>query len=242
LPLPSLRRFKRLLALAIQEPSQAFARWEAHRHSGLVVHLDDLVLAAAALTPLTLRADDDPVWQGVAAPTRWTAAESVEHLTDALLFYCGQVARRADRRLPVLRDGRSAPPSEHLDNVVTATAMLVAQLRDLGPGRAWHPSGSADAAGWAGMAVTELLVHGVDAARALGLTLDLPADVCARTAARVFPWLDHRAAEPAALLLAVTGRTEVPGVPHDSDWWWQSAPLQEWNGHPRRRTTPPGWR
>jgi hypothetical protein len=208
----------------------------------VVVPLDDLVVAAAALTPLTVRADDDPRWRAVAAPTSWTAAQSVEHVTDALLFYCGQVARRADRRLPVLRDGRSAPPSEHLDNGVTAAAVLVTLLRDLGPARAWHPSGSADAGGWAGMAVTELLVHGSDAARALGLDLALPADVCARALARVFPWVDLRAGEPATLLLAVTGRLEVPGVPHDPDWWWQSAPLQEWDGRPRRRTTRPGWR
>ena len=74
------------------------------------------------------------------------------HVVDALLFYAGQVARRADRRLPVLRDGRAAPPSEQLDNVLTAAHLLTGQLRDLGTERAWHPSGSADAAGWAGMA------------------------------------------------------------------------------------------
>jgi hypothetical protein len=33
------------------------------------------------------------------------------------------------------------------------------------PGRAWHPSGKADASGWAGLAVAELLVHGHDVAR-----------------------------------------------------------------------------
>jgi uncharacterized protein (TIGR03083 family) len=206
-----------------------------------VARLDDVVAAATALMPLTLLRDDDPAWQVVAAPTTWTAAQTVEHVTDALLFYCGQVARRADRRLPVLRDGRSAPPSEQADNVVTAAAVLVAQLRDLGDGRAWHPSGSADAAGWAGMAVTELLVHGSDAARALGVDLTLPADVCERTVARVFPWVDRTCGDPAALLLAVTGRLDVPGVLHDPGWWWQSAPLREWDGRPRHRDTPPGW-
>lgn len=212
------------------------------RERRAVIPLDDISTAAGALQPLSAREDHDPAWQRVASPTFWTAARTVEHVTDALLFYCGQVARRADRRLPVLRDGRNAPPSEHIDNVLTAASVLTALLRDLGSARAWHPSGSADASGWAGMAVTEILVHGVDAARGIGMYLALPADVCARTVARVFPWVDPTVAEPAALLLAVTGRFDLPGVPRDPDWWWQSAPLQEWDGRPRRRDTPPGWR
>jgi len=61
------------------------------------------------------------------------------HVVDALLFYAGQVARRAGRRLPVLRDGRAAPPSEQLDNVLTAAHLLTGQLRDLGTERAWAP-------------------------------------------------------------------------------------------------------
>ncbi len=48
-----------------------------------------------------------------------------------VLFYAGQVARRADRRLPVLRNGRAAPPSEQVDNVLTAAHLLSAQLYDI---------------------------------------------------------------------------------------------------------------
>jgi len=211
------------------------------REAVLMVELGDVISAAEALLPFQELADDDPAWLLVAAPTAWTVARTVEHVADALVFYAGQVARRAERRLPVLRDGRAAPPSEQLDNVLTAAHLLTGQLRDLGPGRAWHPSGLADAAGWVGMAVTELLVHGSDAARAAGVELTLPAEVCARTIARVFPWIDPELASPAELLLAETGRLSVPGVPSDPDWWWQSAPLQEWEGARRRRSTPPGW-
>lgn len=202
----------------------------------------DVVAAAAALAPLAGIPDDDARWSAVAAPTTWTAARTVAHIGDALLFYAGQVARRADARLPVLREGRPGPPSELLDTATGAAHVLAAVLRDLGTARAWHPSGSADAAGWAGMAVTELLVHGHDTARAVGVPLALPAEVCRRTVTRVFPWIDPGLGAPADLLLAVTGRRDVPGVPQDPDWWWQSAPLEEWDGLPRRRTTPPGWR
>jgi hypothetical protein len=115
-------------------------------------------------------------------------------------------------------------------------------LPDLGPNRAWHPSGLADTSGWAGMAVTELLVHGHDVARALNVDLSLPEQVCRRTLARVFPWVSLNLGTPDALLLAVTGRATVQGIPNDPDWWWQSAPLAEWDGKPRRRTAPPRWR
>jgi len=115
-----------------------------------------------------------------------------------LLFYAGQVARRADRRLPVLRNGRAAPPFEQVDNVLTAAHVLSAQLRELGTARAWHPSGLADATGWAGVAVTEIVVHGPDAASALHLELPIPAEACSSTGGR--------------LLLAATGRAEVHGV------------------------------
>ena len=59
--------------------------------------------------------------------------------------------------------------------------------------------------------------------------------------ARVFPWVDRGPAPPGALLLGVTGRAEVAGVPADPDWWWQSAPLDEWDGRARHRDVAPGW-
>ncbi len=141
----------------------------------------------------------------------------------------------------MLRDGRTAPASEQVDNAISAAHVLAGLLRGLGSARAWHPSGVADASGWVGMAVTEILVHGHDTAAALGIELPLPTQVCARTVARVFPWVSQTAAGPEQLLLAATGRDSIVGVPADTQWWWQSAPLSEWDGRPRRRTDPPGW-
>lgn len=201
----------------------------------------DVTAAAAALAPLAVIDDDDPRWATIAAPTGWTAARTVEHIADALLFYAAQVARRAQHRLPVLRDGRTAPPSEQVDNALSAAHVLEVLLSDLGSAKAWHPSGLADASGWVGMAVTEFLVHGHDTAAALRIELPLPGQVCARTLARVFPWVPATAAGPEHLLLAVTGRASIVGVPADPEWWWHSAPLSEWDGRPRQRTSPPGW-
>jgi len=202
---------------------------------------DDVIIASRALTSLSAVGDADPRWTHRAPPTTWTAARTVTHITDTLLYYAGQVARRADHQLPVLRDGRAAPPSEQLDNAMTAAHVLAGLLRDLGPARAWHPSGLADASGWVGMAVTELLVHGHDVSRAFEVDLSVPGQICERTLARVFPWVSLDLGPPEFLLLVVTGRATVHGIPDDSEWWWQSAPLAEWDGQPRRRTAPPRW-
>ena len=200
----------------------------------------DVVLAAEALTPLAAVPDQDPRWERLAVPTLWPADRALQHITDALLYYCGHVARRADRRLPPLRTESFAPPSELLDNVLTAAHVLAGLLRDLGTGRAWHPRGQADAAGWTGMAVTEILVHGYDTAAVVGVELPLPAQVCARTVTRVFPWMPTctvaRMVAADQLLLATTGRVDLDGLACDPHWWWQSAPLSEWDGQPRRRT------
>src|SRR4051812_21227809 len=92
----------------------------------------DLEVAVDALIPLGTLADDDPRWSRIAEPTDWTAQRSLEHITDALLFYAGQVARRADRPLPDLREGRSGRPSEHLELVRTAAAVLAVAVEALG--------------------------------------------------------------------------------------------------------------
>ena len=152
-------------------------------------------------------------------------------------------ARRPPSRpgLPPLPTESFAPPSELLDNVHTAAHVLTGLLRDLGTGRAWHPSGHADAAGWTGMAVTEILVHGHDVASVLGVELPLPVQVCARTVARVFPWMPTTTVAADQLLLATTGRVHVDGLVHDPNWWWHSPPLSQWKASPAAdRPDPPG--
>ncbi|MCW2545669.1 MAG: hypothetical protein JWN96_129 [Mycobacterium sp.] len=198
--------------------------------------------AAAALRPLAAVADDDPRWQTVAAPTDWTVTHTIEHIPDTLLFYSGQVARRATRGYGIIRNGRDTKPSGHLRDLETATAIFTAVLRDLGDARALHPSGNADGPGWVGMAVTEMLVHGYDAAAALDVPITLPEDVCARTLERVFPWVERGTHSAVTMLLCETGRVTVDGVTGPEDWWWQAEPLSEWDGKPRRRTLDPAWR
>ena len=120
---------------------------------------------------------------------------------------------------------------------------LVALLEDMpDDARAFHPSGRADRTGWIGMACTELLVHGFDIAAAARVALSPPDDRIAQSVVeRVLPWAVGDDTGWSQLLWA-TGRASLGArPPHDPDWWWQSAPLSEWDGQPRRRATPPQW-
>ena len=58
-------------------------------NDGRMVELEDVVVAANALLPLSSKGDDEQGWSAVAAPTSWTAARTVEHVVVALLFYAG---------------------------------------------------------------------------------------------------------------------------------------------------------
>jgi hypothetical protein len=108
--------------------------------------------------------------------------------------------------------------------------------------RAFHPSGLADLTGWIGMTCTEIIVHTNDACDLA--TSDIPDEIEAiagATVDRVLPWTPTDGVGFERLLWA-TGRRPLSGLPPEpADWWWQSAPLSEWNGSPHRRSAPPQW-
>lgn len=174
----------------------------------------------------------------------WSPRRTLDHVVDALVLYAGYVATRATDRMKPLRNGDAdATPSELVDAVRAASTVLSRLLDAMPDGdRAFHPSGRADRTGWIGMACTELLVHGHDIAAATAITFDPPDDRLAHAVVdRVLPWAPLDTSGWARLLWA-TGRASLgPLPPSAADWWWQSAPLVEWNGEPRRRDAPPQW-
>lgn len=89
--------------------------------------------------------------------------------------------------------------------------------------RAWHPYGTSDPEGFAAMGVTEILIHGHDAAQGLGVPWEPPADLCARALRRLFPGAPAGALPWAALLWAA-GRAALPDRPRLSQWRWHSEP------------------
>ncbi len=102
--------------------------------------------------------------------------------------------------------------------------------------RVFHPSGLVDRSGWTAMACVELLAHGWDIAQATGVRGDAPPDeVATATVERVLPWAP-RGHDGWSRLLCATGRAPLDGHARvGDDWWWHSAPLDEWDGRPRRR-------
>jgi uncharacterized protein (TIGR03083 family) len=174
----------------------------------------------------------------------WTARRVLDHIVDALLFHAALVSRRATGRVTPPRNGDpTATPADLLDALTGAAALHAAVLAELGDGeRAFHPAGRADREGWVGLACTEVLVHTADIAGATGTPLpEVPGDLADAVVERVLPWTPpHR--DGWARLLQATGRRSLGDVPPPAaDWWWQAAPLGEWDGTPRRRTVPPQW-
>lgn len=189
---------------------------------------DDVEAAAAsvadALLPTTTRS-----WAGASGTGTWDAWHTAEHLGDTLVSFAGQVlARPADRfvRFAAVAD-RDATPAEVVEMAVTGAGLLAAVVRTAAPGvRAFHPAGVADPEGFAAMGCAELLVHGEDVARGLGVTVDPPRDVCTRVLERLFPHVgDHLTGlDPWDGLLWATDRLAIAGLPSQAGWQWRAAP------------------
>jgi hypothetical protein len=62
-----------------------------------------------------------------------------------------------------------------------------------------------------------------------------------RVVRRLFPWAPTDV-DPWQALRWACGRTALPDRPRlGPDWWVHCAPLAEWDGTIKRRTSPPAW-
>jgi hypothetical protein len=178
-------------------------------------------------------------WGNQAGALEWDCWETVEHIADGLFAYATQLtpATPEGGYVPIAMTSTRPGGAEsaiHVDRengaagllqaVEACGALLVAMVTTTSPGtRAWHPQGTSDPEGFAAMGVTEILVHGHDAAQGLGVPWEPPADLCARVLSRLFP--DAPAdALPWAVLLWATGRADLPGRPRLGEWRWYSEP------------------
>lgn len=213
--------------------------------TGLTMRKDDLGLAAD-LCQQTLRPAMDRDWSIRAGELEWSCRRTLDHIGDALVFYATLLATRAtERRYPVRNGDPGATVAELIEAMGSAAAMLEEIARAADPDtRALHPAGLADADGFRGMGCEELLLHTDDIAQGLGLPLTPPADLCDRVITRVFPWAPDAGEEPDRwrALRWACGRTALSGRARlGPDWWYQAAPLAEWDGTRNVRTSPPGW-
>src|SRR5215831_19089276 len=150
---------------------------------------DDLDRAVDTLSA-ALRPTIDRDWSaraGVMDPDCWHVAE---HIGDCLLSYAAQlVARPTGRYVRFLaKADEDASPAEVLEFAEAGGRILAATIRSAAPDtRAYHPTGLADPAGFAGMGCVETLIHGEDIAHGVGAALDPRADLCERLLVRMFP-------------------------------------------------------
>ena len=203
---------------------------------------DDL-RAASAYCAAALTVPDEHDWDAPAGDLDRTCRDTLDHIVSTMTFYASQLANEGPSRLPPLRKhDLTASVADTLELVVSGAAVLAAVARASAPdARAFHPGGLADAEGFLAMGCDEILVHTGDIGEGLGITVDPPADLCALVVARLFPWAPTDT-EPWPTLLWANGRAPLGDRDRlDADWYWQCAPLSEWDGTAARRTKPPAW-
>lgn len=186
----------------------------------MVDDLDD----ALSLVDDLLRSATDRDWSVPAAGTELDCWHTAEHVGDTLLSYAAQLVARPDGRyvrfMATVNEGATA--AEAWEFAVAGGRILAATARVVDPAvRAYHPTGMSDPVGFAGMGCVEVLLHGDDIARGLGLVLEPPGELCARILTRMFPSAPSDG-DPWTALRWSTGRADLPGRARPTHWKWRA--------------------
>jgi hypothetical protein len=191
------------------------------------------VLAAADAVLALLRPAAGRDWSVPVPGLDFTVASVLAHAAEAPIWYAVDLwegpTDDAAYEVSVRPD---AGNGRLLNSLVAASAVCAASVDAAPPSsRGFHPCGAADPEGFAAMACDELLVHGDDAARGLGLTFVTDGDLAERVLCRLFPWhVRDRPDDPWSALLWANGRVTPPGRSAQEGWRWHCAPLSEWDG------------
>lgn len=166
------------------------------------------------LRPHTGTAD----WSVPAGDLEWSCWTTAAHVVHDLTAYALQLAARSAEPYPpvdlLVRTG--VPPAGVLP-VVESAGRLLARTVSATPGgaraRHWGPT---DAAGFAALGCTEVLVHGYDVARGLDLGWRPPAALAVGVLDRLFPGAPD--GDPGEVLLWCTGRLPLGDRPRRTSW------------------------
>lgn len=184
-----------------------------------------------------LRAGEGGDLAAPAGDVTWTCWRTGEHVVDDMLAYALQLAGQpqhdylplvaADGGDDVARVDRSSGVGGLTDTLLASAELLATQVACARPeARAFHPHGLSDGPGFGAMGVIELLAHGFDVARGLGVDvtpagdLPIPEGPALRAVTRLFA--HPPGARPAAALLWCTGRIALPGRARQTRWRWDS--------------------
>jgi hypothetical protein len=203
----------------------------------------DDVLSASAICADALMPAVDRDWSARAGDLEWDCRRTLDHIADTLALYSGYVATRTRSRLPYVRNGdASLTIVDLLATVSSLAAIFAAVLREVPPDtRLFHPAGQADVPGYAALGCEEILMHTDDICRGFGVPFRPPDDLTRRVLRRLFPWAPADG-DPWTALRWATGRGALPDRPRlGPDWYWHCAPLDEWDGTIKKRTSPPAW-
>lgn len=190
------------------------------------------LIQAAELVDAMLRERTDADWTRPAGSLEWDIRETVEHAASGISKYALYLSSQANRFVALRAAAFPEATNDDLRWALHSAALSLARTADGAPAgaRGFHVDGMADAEGFLSMGLTELLVHGADAAAGLGTGFAPDLAVCGSVVARLFPWAPT-GADGWTTLLWATGRATLPGVPDvDENWMWHPAPLAEWDG------------
>ncbi|MGW0535967.1 GNAT family N-acetyltransferase [Streptomyces sp. NPDC003032] len=189
----------------------------------------DRIDEAVAHAARVLRATAEGNWEVKAGGLDWSCLTTAEHIVCDLVAYAGQLTGRAtDSWVPfeaALDEGTG--PEGAIRAIEASGGLLAAVIRTTPRGvRGFHPypHGSADAAGFAAMGVTEILLHTYDIAQALGVDAEPPAELCEAVLAHLFPHVPPAGGTPWQVLLWSTGRGSLPGREPLTHWRWHNSP------------------
>lgn len=164
-------------------------------------------------------------WNRTAGDLDWTVRRTVGHLVDALTWNSAQLASEAPGHLRVdALPPSDATPGEMLE-AVRGAARLLRTVVDGGglERRSWHLFGVTDPTGVLAIGITELLVHGEDITRGLGLAWSPDVDLVVAVQERLLPQV-VLGGDPWTSLLAAHGRTVGDGTVVAAAWTWDLTP------------------
>ncbi|MFL6100490.1 MAG: maleylpyruvate isomerase N-terminal domain-containing protein [Actinomycetales bacterium] len=164
-------------------------------------------------------------WNRTAGDLEWTVRRTVGHVVDALTWNSVQLASQAPGHVRVdALPPPDATPGEMLE-AVRGAARLVRTVIDGGglERRSWHLFGVTDPTGVLAIGITELLVHGEDITRGLGLAWSPDVDLVVAVQERLLPQVVP-GRDPWTSLLAAHGRTVGDSTMVAAAWTWDLTP------------------
>jgi hypothetical protein len=198
-------------------------------HADLRAVVDDLLPRIAAVP--------DDAWDQPAHHLEWTCRETIAHLMDDFTAYALQLSGATPPTsdyVPLVEAAQVRPDGPlflMLPQPEAGTAAIVQALDATGglleavcatappERRGFHPSGTADASGFAAMGIAECVLHAFDVLTALEVPYAADPAVCAKALDRLFPGAE-RTEDAWQDLLAATGRTPQT---RGRSWRWDSS-------------------